>query len=1390
MPEENKYIDGVPVEGVADELPPEDRGGAGPYKWLQFRSYWGEHPQRNEVRVLDKEICLTDTFSDDGRLKGGKIPDSSGKGKKDAYEQGLMGAMIAGIVSVALGGFALVQPWFQAFAFEFPADSGNRLEVGEVAGTAVLYGMVAVVVFALAFAARSFLKDRGLSRAADLALSVVALLVIFVSFANLGGDKLAPTLDLIPNWSSSIADKAKAQAKVFVDGGELGTELRAQLALEDEESLRDRARRQQLEPRQYDARQKFRAMDQAQLVEFLMDDVKKKVWGGKRCGERDDKGRRTGECGSLRQVLTEATAQLDLVAKEVAQTDREACMLDKNEVDSWLNDRRAAKKGSKAPQIPGADCTFSIGKHGIAKSLKTNFDPVRSKAWAGLRSDLAEELVKLRVGLERRRMQLDQVGAGATEGHEVDAAKIEKRLETWKTAAMEQFKAVAGEKRLGIETYYDGGVGCYWMPPTEEQLAAAKKAREPKPEPKAVCSQPSREHAEYAELTDEAKYKAFRGLYGDLTQKRTHHPKDPAAKPPANDKPEPPDLHEEDRRSLQIATIDVQDDLEVDPKALETIIKGLERRAGERTKVFTSVTVSDAGADSATRKPFFVTQAEWIRLVAKAEEDGEPNKELDITCKEIEIASPDGKPTTRLSCSKPEELGKKLSGVGADLLTIWRVYKHPVNGPTLQLRLITKKDGMADYTDAQMVGDLSKITEEASYLLDRTILAWAMNQRRKAEERARSEVTMGVSELKDRVSEAARDLGRTTGAYTYATKTLLGFAKMEAKDSAAALEKFGSSFVVERRVGYFWIMFGLVICLLGLGINRSTKEVVGENLVNVTGDGADVRLNLAADARGGLAVWDGTQILTGGGLGDRGSSTALQLRDGEAAAFSIGGIAYTVRYISSNLAVPPGEFEDATPDAALLAAIPQVYQPSETISPAVFTTADANTGGAASRRLQVEVFWGPDLFYTNSFGSNKASVAIGTGAKADIDVTDPAFGEIGENFTIASFDGNGHVIHVPGNSNAEASINGEIQKKDQLSSSGRLASGDFRLNEGEVFALKAGALTLVFRYVATDSIPVVPFLQRFDWLFANIAAASLLIHLALIAIFVLTPVDPNRLSEDLFKNPNRFVQIILKEPDKKEKKKEKLDLSGAKDGGKHKDKEGKFGKKDKPKKDALASKKGAPTVDPNKRERDRKIAYKAGLLGLTGSNAAVSNVFGPGGLGTGINNALGGLRGSEFGDAGGAGGLGYRGTGAGGGGNALGIGGLGSGTGRGTGGLGSVDLGGRGRGTTRILPGRTVIKGSLSREEIARVIRRHLNQIKYCYEKELSKKPNLKGKVTTKFIIAGTGRVKMSKIYQTTMNHSPTEDCINRIIKMMKFPQPRGGGIVQVVYPFMFQKSG
>ena len=310
-----------------------------------------------------------------------------------------------------------------------------------------------------------------------------------------------------------------------------------------------------------------------------------------------------------------------------------------------------------------------------------------------------------------------------------------------------------------------------------------------------------------------------------------------------------------------------------------------------------------------------------------------------------------------------------------------------------------------------------------------------------------------------------------------------------------------------------------------------------------------------------------------------------------------------------------------------------------------------------------------------------------------------------------------------------------------------------------------------------------------DWYFPRIFVISALLHVFFVAAALLTPELNRSMLDELLQNDNRFAQMILKAPEE-EKKTTKLDLSGAK-GAKAKDDEGRFGKQDKPKEDKLASKAGAPRVDPNKREKDRKIAMNSGLLGmLKGGDSSVSNVFGPGGLGSGINNAMGGLQGADMGDAGGAGGLGTRGTGAGGGGNSLGIGGLGThGHGRGSGGYGNIDLGGRGKGRTRIVPGRTIIKGSLAKAEIARVIRRNLPRFKYCYEKQLSSNPNLGGKISIYFTIAPTGTVPKASVRETTMNSKAVENCAVGVMKSLKFPKPKGGGIVVVTYPFVFAST-
>lgn len=467
----------------------------------------------------------------------------------------------------------------------------------------------------------------------------------------------------------------------------------------------------------------------------------------------------------------------------------------------------------------------------------------------------------------------------------------------------------------------------------------------------------------------------------------------------------------------------------------------------------------------------------------------------------------------------------------------------------------------------------------------------------------------------------------------------------------------------------------------------------------------------------------------------------------------------------------------------------QVITPDSDLDVAVLAKPldESNRPTAEQRVLEVAVRFG-DLVLDVAQLNGPGDIVVGgrTDKRANLKVEGalPA-----DSFTIAHNQGSEASIVIPADAKVGVrKADGKVSRDVSLQGTDApFPAKSFRLGVGERVAFKVGTLTFVAQYVRGDARMVKG--GTVDWHFPRVFMIAFLVHAFFVAASIITPDGSSSLVDDLFKNQNRFAQMILKAQEK-EKKAKKLDLSGMKGGAKHKGEEGKFGKKDKPKKDALASKAGAPRVDPNKREKDRKIALNAGLLGIlkgAGQSGAVSNVFGPGGLGTGINNAMGGLRGTEMGDAGGAGGLGTRGTGAGGGGDSLGIGGLGThGHGRGTGGYGNIDLGGRGKGTTRIVPGKTIIQGSLSKEEIGRVIRRNLARFKYCYEKQLNANPNLSGKIAVYFTIAPTGDVASASVRETSMNDENVESCAIKVMRSLKFPKPRGGGIVVVTYPFVF----
>lgn len=201
---------------------------------------------------------------------------------------------------------------------------------------------------------------------------------------------------------------------------------------------------------------------------------------------------------------------------------------------------------------------------------------------------------------------------------------------------------------------------------------------------------------------------------------------------------------------------------------------------------------------------------------------------------------------------------------------------------------------------------------------------------------------------------------------------------------------------------------------------------------------------------------------------------------------------------------------------------------------------------------------------------------------------------------------------------------------------------------------------------------------------------------------------------------------------------------------------------------------------------------------LKGAGEKIKDILGNSGERLGkAGNQLQGFGGF---DTRGEGGLGLSGQGVGGGGEAAALGGLGKkghgggrvGTGLGAAGSGTSLVGGKSRVVLRTGgPEETVIMGSIDASAIEAALLAHRDQFKYCYEKEINAgQPKLAGRVSTSFVIGSSGRVTQAGVASSSLNNSNTERCILDVIRSIDFPIPKGGGIVQVTYPFKFTPVG
>jgi TonB family protein len=105
-----------------------------------------------------------------------------------------------------------------------------------------------------------------------------------------------------------------------------------------------------------------------------------------------------------------------------------------------------------------------------------------------------------------------------------------------------------------------------------------------------------------------------------------------------------------------------------------------------------------------------------------------------------------------------------------------------------------------------------------------------------------------------------------------------------------------------------------------------------------------------------------------------------------------------------------------------------------------------------------------------------------------------------------------------------------------------------------------------------------------------------------------------------------------------------------------------------------------------------------------------------------------------------------------------------------------------------LVPGIATVKcgvdaSCLDKEIVRRVVREHRNEVRHCYERALVARPELQGRVVTRFTIATTGRVLGAAVTESSLSDRDVEQCIAEAVRRWEFPSSQQSASVS--YPFL-----
>ncbi len=107
------------------------------------------------------------------------------------------------------------------------------------------------------------------------------------------------------------------------------------------------------------------------------------------------------------------------------------------------------------------------------------------------------------------------------------------------------------------------------------------------------------------------------------------------------------------------------------------------------------------------------------------------------------------------------------------------------------------------------------------------------------------------------------------------------------------------------------------------------------------------------------------------------------------------------------------------------------------------------------------------------------------------------------------------------------------------------------------------------------------------------------------------------------------------------------------------------------------------------------------------------------------------------------------------------------------------------------LPYKTVILGGVAPDIIRKILVDNIPKFRFCYQRGLDKSAkSFNGIVRLNFIIGASGHVTRAGVDSISKLPGSVKGCVVNVLKGIKFPEPLGGGVVEVNQPMNFYPKG